>query len=63
MKPYRYVEDQTFQHVLVKPSDFLPKKLIETNQIGYLFTEELVETNHYGNLFNEELVETNHYGN
>jgi hypothetical protein len=23
LKPYRFVEDQNFQHVLVKPSDFL----------------------------------------
>jgi hypothetical protein len=29
LKPYRFVEDQTFQHVLVKPSDFLPKELVE----------------------------------
>jgi hypothetical protein len=23
LKPYRFIEDQTFQHVLAKPNDFL----------------------------------------
>jgi len=29
LKPYRFVEDYTLQPILAKPSDLLPKELIE----------------------------------
>ncbi len=63
MKPYKSMEDQIVQNVIIKPNDFLSKKLIETKHFGNMSIEESVETNHYGNLFNEERVETNHYSN
>jgi hypothetical protein len=31
LKPYRFMEDHTFQHVLVKPNDLLLKESIEKN--------------------------------
>jgi hypothetical protein len=56
LKPYRFVEDQTFQPILARPSDFLPEKMVKTNHFGNMFTKELVETNHSSNVFIEELV-------
>jgi hypothetical protein len=50
------VEDQTFQPILAKLSDFPTRKLVETNHYGNLFIEKLVETNHFSNSFIEELV-------
>jgi hypothetical protein len=32
LKPYRFVKDNTFQPVLAKPSDMLPKEPVEINQ-------------------------------
>jgi hypothetical protein len=63
LKPYRFVEDQTLQHVLAKCSDFLLEELVETTHSGNMFIEELIETTHSSNQFIEEPVETNHYGN
>jgi hypothetical protein len=51
-----FVEDQTFQPILTKPSDFPLEELIETNHFGNMFIEEFVEINHFGNLFTKELV-------
>ncbi len=31
LKPYRFVEDRTFQPILAKPSDLLPIKSVETS--------------------------------
>jgi hypothetical protein len=56
LKPYRFVEDQTLQPILTKPSDFPLKELIETNHFGNMFIEELVDINHFGHLFIKELV-------
>ncbi len=39
LKPYKFIEDQTLQLVLIKPNDFL-------------LLEELVEEKYFGNLFN-----------
>jgi hypothetical protein len=38
LKPYRFIEDQTFQLILVKPSDFL--------------SEEPTKVKYFENLFN-----------
>jgi hypothetical protein len=70
LKPYKFVEDQTIQHVLTKPNDLLPKKIVETNHFGNLFIEELVKLHVRGlttynliekrtnyNLSNQKLVE------
>jgi hypothetical protein len=32
LKSYQYVKDNTFQCVLAKPSDMLPKKMVEIDQ-------------------------------
>jgi hypothetical protein len=39
LKPYRFIEDQTFQPIINKPSDF--------------FSEELLEVKCFDNLFNQ----------
>ncbi len=54
LKPYRFMEDHTFQHVLTNLSDFISKELVETIYFGNMFIEELIEINHYGNLFAED---------
>ncbi len=56
LKPYRFVENHTFQLVIVKLSNFSSKELVETNHFGNMFNEELVETNHFGNMFIKEPV-------
>jgi hypothetical protein len=45
LKPYQFVENSTLQPILIKPSDLLPKKPIETNKFCNLFTKEIVEMN------------------
>jgi hypothetical protein len=62
LKPYRFVEDHTFQPILVKPSDFLLEESMEATHFDNLFNEELVATNHFGNLFVEESVQLNTKG-
>jgi hypothetical protein len=37
LKPYRFVEDHTFQPILVKPSDFLSNEPMEANHFDNLF--------------------------
>jgi hypothetical protein len=34
LKPYRFIEDQTFQPILAKPSDFLIKDFVEVKNFG-----------------------------
>ncbi len=63
LKPYIFVEDHTFRHVLAKPNDCLLTKLVETTHSNNLFIKQPFETTHFGNLFIKESVETNHYGN
>jgi hypothetical protein len=60
LKPYRFVEDHTFQLILIKPSDILLEELVETNHSNNIFIEEPIEVTCFDNLFNEKLVETNH---
>jgi hypothetical protein len=62
-KPYRFLGYHTFQHVLAKPKDLLPKELVETNHFGNLFTKELVKTNHSSNLVTKEPTKTNKSSN
>ncbi len=40
LKPYRFMEDQTLQLVLGKPSDFLPKEPVEVTHFNNLFTKQ-----------------------
>jgi hypothetical protein len=63
LKPYRFVGYHTFQLVLAKPNDLLPKKLVETNHFGNIFTKESVKTNHSSNLFTKEPTKTNQSSN
>jgi hypothetical protein len=56
LKPYKFVEDDTLQLVLVKPNDFLLEEPIGIIYSSNIFIEELVETDHYGNLFTKNLV-------
>jgi hypothetical protein len=44
LKPYKFVEDHIFQHVMVKPNDSLPKELVETNYYGDLFIKKPIES-------------------
>jgi hypothetical protein len=37
LKPYRFVEDHTFQPILVKPSEFLSKEPMEATHFDNLF--------------------------
>ncbi len=39
LKPYRFMEFQTFQLVLAKPSDFLPKEPMEVTHSDNLSTK------------------------
>jgi hypothetical protein len=55
-KPYRVVEDHTFQPILAKSNDFLSEEPIETTHFGNLFIEQLVETIHSSNMFPKESV-------
>jgi len=41
LKSYRFVKDHTFQPIMVKPSDLLLEKPIETNHFGNFFIKEL----------------------
>jgi hypothetical protein len=59
LKPYRFVEDHTFQPILVKPNVFLSEESVEATHFDNLLYEELVVTNHFNNLFIEELVQLN----
>ncbi len=63
LKPYKFMEDQTFQLVLTKPSEFLLEELVELTHFDNLSTKQHVEETHFDNRSNEELVETTHYGN
>jgi hypothetical protein len=38
LKPYRFVKENTFQPILVKPSDMLPKEPIEIDELCNPFT-------------------------
>ncbi len=40
LKPYRFMEDQTPQLVLGKPSDFLPKEPVEVTHSNNLSTKQ-----------------------
>ncbi len=56
------------EHILIKPSDFLPKELGEVTHSNNMFTNNLftkqhVEVTHFDNLSNEEPIEINHFGN
>jgi hypothetical protein len=44
LKPYRFVRYHTFQHVMTKLNDLLPKKLVVTNHFGSLFTKHYAKT-------------------
>jgi hypothetical protein len=37
LKPYRFMEDQTFQPILTKPNDFLPKEPLEETHFNNMF--------------------------
>ncbi len=50
------MEDQTFQPILVKPSDFPLEKPIKTNHFGNLFTEESIRL-HTRGLTTDNLIE------
>jgi len=56
LKPYKFVGDQTFQRVLIKPNDFLPKELVETNHSSNPFIEESVKF-HVRGLIANNLIE------
>ncbi len=62
MKPYRFIEDQTFQHVLAKPNDFLFEELMEVKYCDNLSNQQHVEETYYDNLSKEEPAEAIHYG-
>jgi hypothetical protein len=57
------MDDQTLQPILTKPSDFLPKELVELSHSNNLSTKQQVEETHFDNLSNEEPVEITHFGN
>jgi hypothetical protein len=57
------MENQTFQPVLIKLSDFLLKEPMEVTHSDNLSTKQQVEETHFDNLSNEEVVEINHFGN
>jgi hypothetical protein len=54
------MEDQTFQPVITKPSDFLLEEPMEVTHSDNLSTKQHVEETHFDNLSNEEPVEINH---
>jgi BarA-like signal transduction histidine kinase len=53
LKPYRFIEDQTLQLVLVKPNDFLSKEPME---VKYSNNLQHVEETHFDNMSDDELV-------
>jgi hypothetical protein len=55
LKPYRFMENDTFQLVLVKLNDFLSKEPVGITYSSNLFIEEQAEIDHYGNLFIERI--------
>lgn len=57
------MEDQTFQPILTKPNDFLPKEAVELTHFDNLSTKQQVEVTCFDNLSNEKSVEINHFGN
>jgi hypothetical protein len=63
LKPYRFMEDQTFQPILVKPNDFLPKELVEMTHFDNMSTKQQVEETHFDNLSNGKPFEITHHGN
>jgi hypothetical protein len=63
LKPYRFVEDHTFQPILAKLSDFLLEESVEATHFDNLFIKQPIELTHSDNLLNEELIETNNFGN
>jgi len=62
LKPYRFIEDQTFQLVLTKPIDFLSKELEEVKYFDNMSNQQQVEETYFDNLSKEEPVETIHFG-
>jgi hypothetical protein len=57
LKPYRFIEDQTLQLILVKCSDFLSEEPIDVKYFDNLFNYHQVEETYSNNLSKEELVE------
>jgi len=39
LKPYMFIENKTLQHVLVKPSDLVSDKLVQTKELDSLLVE------------------------
>jgi hypothetical protein len=40
LKPYRFIEDETFQPILAKPNDFLLKDPIEVKYSNNMFNQQ-----------------------
>jgi hypothetical protein len=56
-KPYQFVEDNTFQPILIQPNNLLLEESIEKNKFCNPFIKELVEIN-TNDLFVKKPVET-----
>ncbi len=62
LKPYRFVEDQTFQTLLTKSNDLLLENLTKTNNYDNLFIKKLVILDIPSNLVTKKLVKTHSRG-
>ncbi len=63
LKLYRFIDNQTFQLVLAKPSDFLSKEPMEVKYSNNMSNQQQVEETYFDNLSNKEPIETNHSNN
>ncbi len=63
LKPYRFIEDQTLQPILAKPTNFLLKEPMEVKYSNNLCNQQQVEETYSDTLLNEDPVETIHFSN
>ncbi len=51
-KPYRFMEDKTFQPILAKLNDFLSKEPKKEMHYNNLSTKQQIDETHFDNLLN-----------